>query len=150
MTDNRDLRPLSPLRTIARIVLGVFLLFAGAAHLFFARAEFAAQVPAWMPLDTDFVVIASGIVELVLGAALVFLPRWRVQIGWIVALFFVAVFPGNIAQYVDRVDAFGLDTDLARLTRLFFQPVLVVWALWSTGAWRGLRSFRRFDRTRDQ
>ena len=87
-------------------------------------------------LDADFVVVASGIVELVLGAALVFLGRYRVIVGWIVAAFFVAIFPGNIAQYVDGVSAFGLDTDGARLIRLFFQPVLVVWALWSTGAWR--------------
>lgn len=137
-----DLPALSPFRTIARIVLGAFLLFAGTAHLFFGREEFAAQVPAWMPLDTDFVVVASGIVEVVLGAALIFLPRWRVHIGWIVAAFFVAVFPGNVAQYVDGVDAFGLDTDSARLTRLFFQPLLVAWALWSTGGWRDRRLLR--------
>ncbi|MBG6180494.1 DoxX family protein [Arthrobacter sp. CAN_A1] len=127
---------LSPLRTIARIVLGAFLFFAGLAHLTFARAEFAAQVPDWMPLNTDFVVVTSGIVEVLLGAALVFLPRWRVIVGWIVATFFVAVFPGNIAQYVEGVDAFGLDTDSSRLIRLFFQPALIAWALWSTGAWR--------------
>ncbi|WP_237742128.1 DoxX family protein [Arthrobacter sp. CAL618] len=134
-----DLPRLSLLRPIARILLGAFLLFAGVSHLFFARAEFAAQVPAWMPLDTDFVVVASGIVEVVLGAALIFLPRWRVLVGWIVAAFFVAVFPGNIAQYVDGVNAFGLDTDRARLIRLFFQPVLIALALWSTGAWRDRR-----------
>jgi uncharacterized membrane protein len=123
-------------RIVARVVLGAFLLVAGTAHLTVARAEFAAQVPAWLPLDSDVVVVASGVVELVLGAALVFLGRYRVQVGWVVAAFFVAIFPGNIAQYVDGVSAFGLDTDGARLTRLFFQPVLVVWALWSTGAWR--------------
>ena len=55
--------------------------------------------------------------------------------GWLVAGLFVAVFPGNVAQYVEGVDAFGLDSDGARLTRLFFQPLLVLWALWSTGAW---------------
>ncbi|MBG6225916.1 putative membrane protein [Arthrobacter sp. CAN_A2] len=132
----------STLRTTARIVLGAFLLFAGTAHLTVARAEFAAQVPAWLPLDTDFVVVASGVVELVLGAALVALGRYRVVVGWTVAAFFVAIFPGNIAQYVDGVSAFGLDTDGARLTRLFFQPVLVLWALWSTGAWRDRRTLR--------
>ncbi|MHA7209632.1 DoxX family protein [Arthrobacter sp. MDT1-65] len=126
----------SPVRSVARVVLGAFLLFAGAAHLTFARSEFAAQVPAWLPLDTDLVVVASGVVELVLGAALVFAGRHRVLVGWVVAAFFVAVFPGNIAQYVDGVSAFGLDTDTSRLIRLFFQPVLVLWALWSTAAWR--------------
>jgi uncharacterized membrane protein len=123
-------------RTAARLVLGAFLLFAGTAHLTVARAEFAAQVPAWLPLETDVVVVASGVVELLLGAALVFLGRHRVVVGWVVAAFFVAIFPGNVAQYVDGVSAFGLDTDGARLTRLFFQPVLVLWALWCTGAWR--------------
>ncbi|MDQ0733747.1 DoxX family protein [Arthrobacter agilis] len=130
----------SALRTAARLILGVFLLFAGTGHLTFARAEFAAQVPAWLPLDTDFVVVASGVVELVLGSALVLAGRHRVLIGWVVAAFFVAVFPGNIAQYVDGVSAFGLDTDRARLVRLVFQPVLVLWALWSTAAWRDRRS----------
>ncbi|WP_247828129.1 hypothetical protein [Arthrobacter antioxidans] len=138
----------SAARTTARMVLGAFLLFAGTAHLTIARTEFAAQVPAWLPLDTDVVVVASGVVELVLGAALVGLGRYRVIVGWVVAAFFVAIFPGNIAQYVDGVSAFGLDTDGARLTRLFFQPVLVVWALWSTGAWRDRRTFRSERRPR--
>ncbi len=130
-------------RIVARMVLGAFLLFAGTAHLTVARSEFTAQVPSWLPLDADLVVLVSGVVEVVLGAALVFLPRHRVVIGWSVAVFFVAVFPGNIAQYVDGVSAFGLDTDAARLIRLFFQPLLVLLALWSTGAWRDRRSFRR-------
>ena len=93
-----------------------------------------------MPLDHDLVVVLSGIVEIALGAALLLLPRWRVPIGWVAAAFFVAVFPGNLAQYAEGVDAFGLDTDRARLVRLFFQPLLVVWALWSTGAWRAWRA----------
>ena len=54
--------------------------------------------------------------------------------GWLTAAFFVAIFPGNISQYLTATDAFGLDTDEARFTRLFFQPLLVIWALWSTGA----------------
>ena len=124
-------------------------MFAGTAHLTLARAEFAAQVPAWLPVDTDFVVVASGVVELVLGGALIALGRRsvraRVVVGWTVAAFFVAVFPGNIAQYVDGVSAFGLDTDAARLARLVLQPLLVLWALWSTGAWRDRGSLR--DRT---
>ena len=123
-------------RTLARIGLGAILLLAGTAHLTVAREEFAAQVPSWLPLNTDFVVVASGVVELLLGAALVFLGRYRVLVGWVVAAFFVVIFPGNIAQYVEGVSGFGLDTDAARLVRLFFQPVLVLWALWATAAWR--------------
>ncbi|OUM41099.1 DoxX family protein [Arthrobacter sedimenti] len=129
-------------RTIARIALGAFLFAAGTAHLTVARSEFTAQVPSWLPFDADVVVVASGVVELALGAGLVFLGRYRVLVGWVVAAFFVAIFPGNIAQYVDGVSAFGLDTDGARLIRLFFQPVLVLWALWSTGAWRDRRMLR--------
>ena len=128
--------PSSLPRAIARIVLGSFLLFAGIGHLTRQREEFQAQVPTWVPLDPDFVVVASGVVEIALGLALIALPRYRVAVGWIVAAFFVAIFPGNISQYVNQVDSFGLTSDAARAARLIFQPLLVLWALWSTGAWR--------------
>ena len=139
----RPLAPSSPARTLGRIALGGALLFTGTAHLTSARETFQAQVPSWLPLDPDLVVVASGIVELALGAALILLPRHRVAVGWIVAAFFVAIFPGNISQYVTGTSAFGLDTDTARFVRLFFQPVLVLWALWSTGAWAAWRARRR-------
>lgn len=128
---------------IFRLLLGAALLIAGISHLTTARAEFQAQVPRWVPLDADLVVVLSGIVEIVLGAALIALGRFRHLVGWIVAAFFVAIFPGNIAQYLNRVDAFGLNTDQARFIRLFFQPLLVIWALWSTGAWQAWRKARR-------
>ena len=132
------------MRTPARILLGLFLLFAGTAHLTFARGDFQAQVPPWVPLDVDLVVLLSGVVELALGLALVLAPRrHRPLVGWVTAAFFVAIFPGNIAQWLEGRDAFGLDTDRARFARLFFQPVLVAWALWSTGAWRAWRERRR-------
>ncbi len=130
------------LRSIARVALGAFLIFAGVSHLSFARTAFYAQVPPWLPLNADFVVIASGVVEIALGASLVLLTRWRVQVGCVVAIFFVLVFPGNISQFVTHTNAFGLDSDLARGIRLLFQPLLVVWALWCTGAWAALRSRR--------
>lgn len=133
-----------------RVLLGVFLLIAGISHLTWEREEFRAQVPSWLPLDVDLVVIVSGVVEIALGAALLLLARERVLVGLVVAVFFVAIFPGNIAQFVERRDAFGLDTDLARGIRLLFQPVLVLWALWSTGASAALIevwSGRRFRST---
>lgn len=141
-------------RTVARVLLGLFLVFAGTAHLTFARAEFQAQVPTWLPLDADFVVVASGVVEVLLGLALIAAWRWRVAVGFVVAAFFVAVFPGNISQYVTGTDAFGLDTDAARLIRLPFQVLLIAVALWSTAAWRDRRElmtpfgFRRARATR--
>jgi uncharacterized membrane protein len=135
------------LRTVFRVVLGAFLLLAGISHLTVNREAFLAQVPTWLPLEGDFVVVASGIVEIILGAALLALGRFRVQVGWIVAAFFVAIFPGNISQLVTQTDSFGLNTDLDRTVRLLFQPVLVIWALWSTGAWRAWREHRRAQST---
>ena len=130
----------SILRNVFRILLGAALLYAGISHLTFNRLEFVAQVPGWVPLSTDLVVILSGIVEISLGLSLIILPKWKALVGWATAIFFVLIFPGNIAQYLNQVDAFGLDTDQARLIRLFFQPLLVAWALWSTGAFRAWRN----------
>ena len=127
------------LRRLPQIVLGLALGYAGVGHLGANRVEFRAQVPSLFEEYADFVVVASGVVEIVLGAALVLAWRYRVVVGWIVAAFFVAIFWGNISQYLNGVDAFGLNSDRARLVRLFFQPVLVAWALLSTGAWRTLR-----------
>ncbi|WP_309571122.1 hypothetical protein [Deinococcus sp.] len=127
--------PTTLTQTLARVLLGSAMVFAGTGHLTFLRQDFQAQVPTWLPLNRDFVVLASGVVEVGLGAALLALPRQRVTVGWVLAAFYVAIFPGNISQYVSHQSAFGLDTDHKRLIRLFFQPLLVLWALWSTGAW---------------
>ena len=116
------------------MALGAALVFAGIGHLTFSRQEFQAQVPLWLPLDPDFVVVASGVVEITLGLGILSAGRIAAYFGIATAVFFVAIFPGNINQYVEGIDAFGLSTDQARLTRLFFQPLLVVWALWSTSA----------------
>ena len=126
-------------RSVARWVLGVVLVGAGIGHLTSRREEFQAQVPDWVPVDADVVVLVSGVVEIVLGVALIVVRRRRALVGWIVAGFFVVIFPGNVAQWVEGTDAFGLDTDSKRFVRLLFQPALIVWALWSTGAWRTLR-----------
>ena len=123
-------------RGVSQVALGAFLLSAGASHLTVSRLEFQAQVPTGLPLDPDFVVISSGIVEILLGLALITLWRFRKRVGLVVALFFVAIFPGNINQFVNGIDAFGLNSDSARAVRLLFQPVLVLWALWSTEAVR--------------
>lgn len=127
---------------LARTLLGAALTYAGITHLTTNRKEFLAQVPTWVPLDADFVVVASGVVEILLGLSLIILIKHQVKIGWITAAFFVAIFPGNISQYVNGIDAFGLDSDRARLIRLFFQPLLVIWALWCTGAWRNRRTLK--------
>ncbi len=122
-----------------RSLLGVALVGAGIGHLTELRDTFQAQVPDWFPIDEDVVVVASGIVEITLGLALVVLSKHRVVVGSIAAVFFVVIFPGNVAQWVEGIDAFGLDTDTKRFVRLFFQPLLVAWALVSTGAWGAWR-----------
>lgn len=122
------------IKKIARIFLGANLIFAGISHLTFARKDFQAQVPDWVPLKKDDTVMYSGIVEIALGSALVFTPeKYKKNIGKIVAAFFVAVFPGNISQFIDKRSAFGLNSDNKRFVRLLFQPVLVYWAAKSTG-----------------
>ena len=128
--------PTNTIQNISRVALGLMLCFTGTGHLTWARAEFVAQVPQWLPLQADLVVLLSGIVEILLGLALIAWTGKRILLGWLTALFFVLIFPGNIAQYLNHTDAFGLTTDTQRLVRLFFQPVLIVWALWATGAWQ--------------
>ena len=124
-------------RIATQVLLGAALMYTGILHLTTSRLEFQAQVPNWLPLSADLVVLASGVVEITLGLLLASLRR-RAAVGIATALFFVAIFPGNISQYINKIDAFGLDSDRARFIRLLFQPLLVLWALWSTGAWRAL------------
>lgn len=131
------------LRKVSQVVLGAMLVSAGVSHLGSSRAEFQAQVPSLLKEYADFVVVASGVAEIALGVALVFLWRFRAQVGLITAIFFTAVFWGNISQYLNHVDAFGLTSDRARAIRLLFQPILVVWAIWSTGAWVYVKQLRR-------
>lgn len=128
------------MRRISLVILGLVLSFAGVAHLTFARADFRAQVPTYLYSIEDFIVLGSGVIEILLGLGLIFLKSYRVQFGIATAVFFVAVFPGNIAQFRQGTDVFGLDTDVARGIRLLFQPALVAWALWSTGAWKQIRA----------
>lgn len=133
----------SKLQNFIRIFLGLFMITAAIGHFTFQRTDFQAQVPNWVPLDKDLVVILSGIAEIALGLAMVFLTQYKVKVGITLAIFYVLVFPGNIAQYLNGTSAFGLDTDQARLIRLFFQPVLIFLALWSTGALAGMFSNKK-------
>ena len=130
------------IRKLTQILLGATLIYTGTLHLTTSRMEFQAQVPPWVPFSPDFVVLASGVVEIALGLALISLQR-RKEVGIATALFFIAIFPGNISQFINQIDAFGLDSDRARAIRLLFQPLLVLWALWSTTA-MPQGSFKRF------
>lgn len=130
----------STTQTAFRILLGAALVLAGVGHLSWSRSEFLAQVPSWFWFNADLVVVVSGIIEILIGIALGVASKYRVIAGLVAAGFFVVIFPGNIAQFVEGTDAFGLNSDAARATRLLFQPVLVAWALWSSGAWRAVGS----------
>lgn len=142
-SEGRTEAPASSAQNVFRLLLGAFLLLAGVGHLTWQRSEFLAQVPSWIPIDADMVVVLSGVVEIALGVALLVSRRYRVSLGWLTALFFILVFPGNVSQFSNSIDAFGLDSERARAIRLLFQPVLIVWALWSTGAWSAWRHRRR-------
>ena len=119
-----------------RILLGIAMLYIGIGHLTFSRIEFQAQVPTWLTGEEnliDFVILASGVVEIIFGALMVWGGKLKVKTGIALAIFYILIFPGNINQYVNGIDAFNLNTDTKRLVRLFFQPLLLLWALWSTG-----------------
>jgi glutathione peroxidase-family protein/uncharacterized membrane protein len=138
----------SPLQNTLRFLLGLLMVLLGTAHLSFQRQEFLAQVPRWLTNNEgikDLIVVSSGIVEIALGLLMLFVSKHKIKIGIVLAVFFVLVFPGNIAQYMEGTNAFGLDTDTKRFIRLFFQPVLILWALWSTGAYTYL-----INKTREQ
>lgn len=129
----------STLQDIFRILIGVGMVYAALAHFTFRRAEFQAQVPDWAPFSKDLIVILSGVAELLLGLLITFFTKYKVWAGLALALFYIIIFPGNINQYINEIDAFGLDTDGKRLIRLFFQPILIMWALWSTGFFKAMK-----------
>lgn len=135
------------IKRLLQLILGAFLTSAGLSHLGSNRQAFQAQVPTWLPIDADFVVIASGLVEIALGITLIttvfIFTKYRKVIGLATAIFFVLIFPGNINQYVNGIDAFGLDADQKRLIRLLFQPPLVMWALWASDGVKYFSKFRR-------
>jgi uncharacterized membrane protein len=124
------------LRTIGRYKLAALLAVAGASHLTWGRRGYRIVVPDWATkattLDKDAIVVASGAVEVMLAGALVALPKQRSLIGALVAGFFIAVFPGNVYQWQTGRSAPLMRTDKARFVRLLIQPLLVVWAIWST------------------
>jgi uncharacterized membrane protein len=130
------------IRKVTQVLLGAVLIYTGTLHLTTSRLEFQAQVPTWLPLSADFVVIASGVVELTLGFGLASL-RNRNFFGPATAIFFILIFPGNISQYLNHTDAFGLNSDTSRAIRLLFQPLLVLWALFSSESLRHWRVNRR-------
>ncbi|MBD0401991.1 hypothetical protein [Flammeovirga sp. EKP202] len=132
----------STVQNVFRVLLGLAMLYAGIGHMTFRRIAFQAQVPTWLTTDEsfiDFVVLASGVVEIAFALLIIYGRNFKVQTGIALGIFFILIFPGNINQYVNHIDSFGLNTDTKRFVRLLFQPLLVVWALWSSGGWKYLK-----------
>jgi uncharacterized membrane protein len=133
------------LRIATQAAMGAALVGTGVGHLTTLRREFRAQVPSWFPADPDVVVVVSGVAEVGLGVAL--LVTWqqpaRAVVGATTAAFFVVIFPGNVAQFLEHKDGFGLDTDAKRAARLPFQALLVAGALYGTETLRTWRESRR-------
>ena len=132
----------STIQNIFRILLGLIMLYIGTAHLSFRRIEFQAQVPTWLTTDdglTDLVVLISGYIEIAFGILMVVGDKLKVKTGIALGIFYILIFPGNINQYVNEINSLRLDSENKRLIRLFFQPLLVLWALWSSGALKHLK-----------
>ena len=132
----------STIQNIFRILLGLIMLYIGVAHLSFRRIEFQAQVPTWLTTNEgmmDLVVLISGYIEIAFGILMIVGGKLKVKTGIALGIFYILIFPGNINQYVNEIDSLRLDSENKRLIRLFFQPLLVLWALWSSGALKHLK-----------
>ena len=133
---------ISTIKNIFRILLGLIMLYIGIAHLSFRRIEFQAQVPTWLTTDEglmDLVVLISGYIEIAFGILMIVGNKLKLKTGIALGIFYILIFPGNINQYINEIDSLRLDSDNKRLIRLFFQPLLVLWAFWSTGALKYLK-----------
>ena len=131
-----------------RILLGLIMIYVGIGHLTFLQIDFQAQVPTWLTKQTkliDLIIITSGIIEIILGILMVVGGKLKVKTGISLAIFYVLIFPGNINQYVNEIDAFNLNTDTSRFIRLLFQPILVLLALFSSGGLWFLKNRKRIN-----
>ena len=119
-------------RTAMRIAMAIFYLAAGLLHVG-TPEKFLPIVPDWVP-QPDLVIVATGVCE-ISGALALMTTRLRKLAGIMLALYAVCVFPANIKHAIDHIDLPGLPSSWwYHAPRLAFQPVLVWWALWCSGA----------------
>lgn len=133
------------MKNLVRIGMGLMMIAAGIGHLTFVRKTFQVQVPDFVPFSKDFTVLASGVVEILLGLSLIFAGKKKKEFGLFLAIFFVLIFPGNIHQYTEKLDGFGLNTDGKRFARLFMQPFLIALVLYATDGWKLLSSKHKLE-----
>ena len=137
MKSNIKLMKTTIIQNIFSVLLGSIMLYIGIAHLSFRRIEFQAQVPTWLTTNEgmmDLVVLISGYIEIAFGILMILGGKLKVKTGIALGVFYILIFPGNINQYINEIDSLRLDSENKRLIRLFFQPLLVLWAFWSSGA----------------
>jgi uncharacterized membrane protein len=142
LESNIKLMKTTIIQNIFRVLLGSIMLYIGIAHLSFRRIEFQAQVPTWLTTNEgmmDLIVLISGYIEIAFGVLMILGGKLKVKTGIALGIFYILIFPGNINQYINEIDSLRLDSDNKRLIRLFFQPLLVLWAFWSTGALKYLK-----------
>jgi uncharacterized membrane protein len=142
LESNIKLMKTTIIQNIFRVLLGSIMLYIGIAHLSFRRIEFQAQVPTWLTTNEgmmDLIVLISGYIEIAFGILMILGGKLKVKTGIALGIFYILIFPGNINQYINEIDSLRLDSDNKRLIRLFFQPLLVLWAFWSTGALKYLK-----------
>ncbi len=120
------------MRAALRYSLAAIYVIAGVAHIR-SPAGFVQITPDWVPAP-QFVVLATGLCEIVGAVALAFVPRLRRAAGIGLAAYAVCVFPANINHAINDIAVGGVQMSWwYHGPRLLFQPVAVWWALWVGG-----------------
>ncbi|QTD56728.1 DoxX family protein [Parasphingorhabdus cellanae] len=122
----------SILRRIFRLLLAVFYLLAGIAHIR-SPGGFLAITPDWVPFPEQ-VVFLTGVAEIAGAIGLLIpptlVPHIRYAAGIGLALYALCVFPANINHAINNIAVGGETASWAyHGPRLLFQPVFIWWAL---------------------
>jgi uncharacterized membrane protein len=119
-------------RAVMRWLMAAFYIAAGTGHLIRPEA-FLPIVPDFVPLPRETILI-TGLCELA-GAVALLTPRLRKLAGIMLALYALGVWPANIKHALEGIDLPPIpDTWWYHGPRLAFQPVLMWWALFCSGA----------------
>jgi uncharacterized membrane protein len=118
-------------RAAMRWILAAFYVAAGVGHLW-APDKLLAITPSWVPFATQ-IILVTGICEIAGAVALVTKPlRWWAGIA--LALYALCVWPANIKHAIDGIDLPPIPNSwFYHGPRLALQPVIIWWALYSSG-----------------
>lgn len=115
-------------RRAGLVVVFLWFFLGGIAHFAFTDLEMRI-VPPWIP-EPRFAVLATGVLEL-LGAAGLLWPPTRRLAGWGLAALTVAVTPANV-HMLQHPELFPSVPPWALVARLPLQAALIALILWST------------------